>query len=81
MAQDLKYGQVNLERGSIPDDEPVVVFRARDETLPALLETYYLLCKMSGSPRKHLDLVAQRRQEILAWQDDNPTQVPASANY
>lgn len=36
MAVDRKYGRVTLERGTIGEDEPVVVFRAQDKMLPEL---------------------------------------------
>lgn len=37
MAIDLKYGRVTLENADIGEDEPVVVFRARDALLPKVL--------------------------------------------
>jgi hypothetical protein len=83
MAEDLKYGHVTLEHGHVPDDEPVVVFRARDKLLPRLLSMYFGLCKEAGSPQHHLDLITQRHIEISRWQDKNPGQVrvPRSDGY
>jgi hypothetical protein len=58
MAIDRKYGRVTLEHGAhIPDDEPVVVFRARDKLLPKVLAYYRLFCWKAGSPRRHLELI------------------------
>jgi hypothetical protein len=83
MAQDKKYGQVTLEHGHIPDDEPVMVFRGRDLLLPKLIGLYWNLCQQAGSPQAHLDLVSTRHDEIDAWQDEHPdqVQVPASKGY
>jgi hypothetical protein len=55
MAIDTKYGRVTTERGTIGEDEPVVVFRAQDELLPKVLAYYHQLCLEEGSPRHHLD--------------------------
>ncbi len=83
MAKDMKYGQVTLERGHIGDDEPVVVFRARDKILHELLFKYYQLCLKAGSPQFHLDLIEQRAAEIANWQHAHASEVrsPASEGY
>lgn len=81
MAIDMKYGRVTLQYGSVPDDEPVVVFRARDALLPELLAFYALFCTRAGSPRGHLDLINDRREQIEAWQRNHETQIPRSAGY
>lgn len=81
MANDLKYGKVILEKGTIGEDEPVVVFRARDKLLPKVLAYYHLFCIKAGSPDKHLNLIMQRIREIEEWQNVNPTQIPASEGY
>jgi hypothetical protein len=78
MAEDLKYGHVTLEHGDVGEDEPVIVFRARDVALPALLDFYHTLCRALGSPQRHLDLVETRRHDILAWQEANGSRVPTS---
>jgi hypothetical protein len=76
MAEDRKYGKVTLERGTIREDEPVVVFRGQDKLLPKVLAYYHLFCLKEGSPKEHLDLILSRRKEILIWQGDNKTKVP-----
>ncbi len=84
MAIDLKYGQVTTERGSIGEDEPVVVFRAQDILLPKLLTMYYSLCKEAGSPEKHLELIEESQYRVVVWQGDtdfHQTKVPESASY
>lgn len=82
MAIDGKYGRVTLEHGDIGEDEPVIVFRARDVSLPKLLAYYHLICAKIDSPRHHLDLIMNSRDRILIWQQQHPDQVrvPTSEN-
>jgi hypothetical protein len=81
VARDGKYGQVQLENGTVPEDEEVVVFRGQDKLLPTLLRIYRLLCEDAGSPAFHLNLIAQRAREVEEWQKNNGARVPASAGY
>lgn len=78
MAIDLKYGRVTTEHGTIGEDEPVVVFRAQDKTLPYLLGIYLELCLTVGSPQRHIDAIERARRGVEEWQQSNPTQVPQS---
>jgi hypothetical protein len=80
MAIDIKYGKVTLEHGTIGVDEPVVVFRATDSFLPKLLAYYHLFCLRGGSPRRHLDIILDGREKVLAWQRINGTRTPNSEN-
>jgi hypothetical protein len=75
MGTDGKYGRVTTEHGDIPDDEPVIVFRARDRLVPELLDYYHGQCIEAGSPQRHRDLIAAQRKRIIAWQDANPDKV------
>lgn len=81
MPIDSKYGRVQLERGTVGEDEPVFVFRAQDETLPELLAIYRKLCVDRGSPRRHLDSIDQGLHDIARWQQANHTQVPQSSGW
>lgn len=78
MAVDAKYGRVILEHGNIEDDEPVVVFRAKDVLLPKVLMYYHLFCMKAGSPKRHLDLIWDSLLAISKWQESHPTKVPDS---
>jgi len=78
VAIDLKYGRVTLERGTIGEDESVVVFRAQDALLPDLLTIYHILCDKAGSPLRHLTAIRRARAAVLQWQADYPTKVPSS---
>lgn len=78
MAIDNKYGRVTTEKGSLGEDEPVIVFRAKDALLPALLAEYRHLCELSGSPERHLTLIDRSRQDVIRWQTEHHHQVPRS---
>ena len=69
MGHDRKYGRVTTEHGDIPDNEPVIVFRARDRLTPKLIGIYWNLCKEAGSPQRHLDLVNGTIDVFEHWQD------------
>ncbi|MEO5627613.1 MAG: hypothetical protein ABIQ89_01875 [Candidatus Saccharimonadales bacterium] len=60
-----------LDGTPIPEDEPLILFRAHDKLLLPLLEDYMKLCIDSGSPEKHLGLLKQRIDAIKAWQETN----------
>jgi hypothetical protein len=78
MAIDTKYGRVTLERGTIGEDEPVVVFRAQDNQLVPLLSHYLEMCAAAGSPGRHLAKIEQAKDAVAEWQASNYTQVPQS---
>ena len=81
MGIDGKYGRVSTERGSIGEDEPVIVFRAQDATTPDLIEAYRDLCIQAGSPQHHIDLINATLWRFVRWQQDHPTKVPSSDGY
>lgn len=81
MGIDNKYGRVTLEHGSIGEDEPVVVFRARDPHLPKLLGYYLLFCLKGNSPKHHITLILNTRDKIVEWQKNHKTQIPASTTW
>jgi hypothetical protein len=78
MAIDAKYGRVTLEHGNIGEDEPVVVFRAKDTLLPKVLMYYHLFCMRAGSPKRHLDIIWNSLQKVYEWQDYNESKRPDS---
>ena len=78
MGVDGKYGRVTTERGTIGQDEPVVVFRAQDRLLPKLLKVYRIMCELAGSPDNHLALIDQTAARVKDWQLDNFTKTPSS---
>lgn len=75
MGYDRKYGRVITEHGDIPDDEPVIVFRARDKTVPHLLAYYLMLCTSAGSPQRHLEIIRNTHRLFTEWQDQYETKV------
>lgn len=80
MAIDSKYGRVDLERGTIGEDEPVVVFRAQDKLLLKVLSAYHHLAEEAGSPPKHLAGIDATAKTVAEWQREHFTQVPQSAD-
>jgi hypothetical protein len=81
MAVDLKYGRVSLENADIGEDEPVVVFRAKDELAVKVLEFYGELCRESGSPERHLNRLDENVRRFVAWQAENDTQTPGTSPF
>lgn len=75
MGYDGKYGRVTTEHGNIPDDEPVILFRARDIRTRGVLAHYLKLCDKGNSPVRHLRLVAETLARFIAWQEQNPDKV------
>ena len=75
MGTDGKYGKVTTEHGDIPDDEPVIVFRARDKLTGPLISAYRKLAEEHGSPPFHLDLIAQAHKRFTDWQQAHADQV------
>lgn len=79
MPIDTKYGRVDVENGTIGQDEAVVVFRGQDRLLPQVLDFYHDLCAREGSPEHHLAAIVEARGHVERWQADNATKTPESA--
>ena len=75
-AVDSKYGRVLTESGKIPAGEPVVVFRAQDKFLPAVLHNYLSLCAAASASPIHQTMILTVISKILVWQHDHKTKVP-----
>ncbi len=73
MAVSTQYGEVAIE--GIPADEPVVIFRAKDWQLPAVLQHYIQLIRMSGSPEKQAQLAEVARSHVLGWQLEHAEEI------
>lgn len=82
MGWDRKYGKVTTEHGDIPDDEPVIIFRAHDVTTPNILAYYMMQCIKKGSPKRHLHIILATIDAFRDWQEKNPDKlkVPDSEN-
>ena len=75
MGVDLKYGRVTTAHGDIPEDEPVIVFRASDKLLAPLLSEYHKMCDKAGSPPRHLLLVEANYTRVADWQEAHADRV------
>ena len=60
-----------LDGTPIPEDELLILFRARDNLLVPLLEQYKQMCIEAGSSQEHLDKLVKRIEDIKAWQAAN----------
>jgi hypothetical protein len=59
---------VNRDTGkAIPADEPIIIFRAKDKHLPAMLRFYKKLCT-SGNHKK---VIQARINQIVTWAKAN----------
>ena len=65
-----------LDGTPIPDDEPVLLFRAKDALLPKLLEHYLELCMEAGSPEEHLSDLREQIDLIRDWQGAHSAKTP-----
>lgn len=75
---DLGTGRiVNRASGNpIPDDEPIMVFRAQDHYVADMLAQYFFsLPGETASEREHRLAVAKRLAQICEWQANNPLRV------
>jgi hypothetical protein len=75
MGFDRKYGKVTTEHGVIPDDEPVIVIRARDALSCPAISAYHELCAKKGSPQRHLTIIESTYAAFADWQEANPEKV------
>jgi hypothetical protein len=75
MAISSKYGKVTLERGSIPEDEPVFVLRSQDKLAPRLLEYYEMMCKAQGATETQVEAVVRAGEGMRAWQVEHHDRV------
>jgi hypothetical protein len=75
MAWDSKFGRVTTERGTLGEDERVVIFRSKDVLLPDLLVAYHALAMSRGAGMEHMKVIAHLHQDIVEWQQQNPDKV------
>ena len=66
---DIVRGQIvnRATAKAIPADEPVIIFRAKDKHLPALLRAYKKMCTNGN----HKKVVQARINQIVAFQRAN----------
>lgn len=69
MAQDSKYGQVDIP--GIPDDEPVFILRGKDLATPDAVRGYADFANDEGSSAEFCNSVLVRADEIQNWQDEH----------
>ena len=57
-----------LDGTPITDDEPLVLFRAKDKLLPQLLEDYKKLCQDAGCQAQQVETLGPLIQQVKDWQ-------------
>jgi hypothetical protein len=60
-----------LDGTPIPDDEPLILFRAQDRLLSKLLDFYVDLRKQAGSSAGGIIALKQYVDKIKRWQAEN----------
>lgn len=83
MAIDLKYGEVEFEKGEIRDDEPVFVLRGQDKLAIGTIAEYQVRVEneiKDGAISEEdgaqlLEAVKAARRQFVEWADANPTLV------
>ncbi len=77
---DTKYtidGTITKYDGTtIPDDEPLFLFRAQDKLLPQVLAYYRKLRVKAGTLPENLTRMDEQIKAIKAWQKEHHTQTP-----
>jgi hypothetical protein len=64
-----------LDGTPVPADEPLVLFRAKDKLVPAMLEHYAGLCEQAGSPPEQIQGIRHRLEAVKQWQAANANKV------
>lgn len=58
------------------EDEPVILFRARDRLALPLLHQYFEFCKADGATDYQLESMTEMIQRFQSWADENTTKQP-----
>lgn len=69
MPIDLRYGLVLMERGNIPDLEPVFIIRARDELAETTLAQYCMAATARAVDPGVIKRVHDANRIMAAWTD------------
>lgn len=75
MGYDSKYGNIKTQHEEIPDDEPVIMFRARDKLAVDIIGYYLFRSIQAGSSRGHLKVVMGSLEEFRYWQEQHPDEL------
>lgn len=75
MALDAKYGQVTVELGDIPEDEPVFLIRAQDSAAGQIVRQYAQVVAGHGATPEFYESVHKVADDIDRWQEANPDKV------
>lgn len=54
-----------------PADEPVMVFRAKDDCFPATLDFYHVECEVAEAPDEHIKTIGLQEDRVREWRAAN----------
>lgn len=70
------YNRIQDPEGKIPEDEPVMLFRAKDKLFVEILQTYRGKLLYHKAQPAMIELVDQHIELAKVWQATNPTKLP-----
>lgn len=70
------YDRIQDPAGKIAEDEPVMLFRARDVLMPALLAKYADLLRLHNADQVMIETVLAHEQATRKWQRMNGCKLP-----
>jgi hypothetical protein len=70
------YDRIVDTEGLIPEDEPVMLFRAKDVHAPSLLDFYALLLAAGNADPEMIASVKAHAVRMVRWQETNGSKLP-----
>lgn len=61
---------------TIPPDEPVFLFRAKDALMLPVLLHYIHLCTEQGTTPEHVAGIYEQLARVARWQQENSAKIP-----
>ena len=65
------FTAVSIKSGKKYTQNNAVLFLAKDECLPELLDTYYAICSRRGVDARQLTAIGLLKNRVIAWQKKN----------
>lgn len=74
------YNRIQDPEGLIPEEEPVMVFRAQDKCAPAALDAWCKAAKENGVDPHMIEVVHNWSREMRHWQSIHGSKIPDMPN-
>lgn len=76
-----KYDKMlELRDNPVEEDEPVILFRAKDKLMPEVIDTYKRLLNQNMSDETMISACDALMRDVEDWQSKNPTKLPDQPN-